>query len=224
MVDTTKMDPEIESFMQGLYEIGSVKFGEFVLSSGLKTPVYFDLRLIVSHPRILNQAANLIKRYIEKHNIQYDTICGVPYGAFAVATALSLKVDKPMIFKRKEVKDYGCKKMVEGTYSEGDSCLVIEDVVVYGTSIIETSESLRQYKLNVNHTIALLDREQGGHENVRDHNINFHSIITANDLLNYLHRKNLISSETKNETVEFLKKHTFQASLLNHTNEIANTH
>lgn len=52
-----------------------------------------------------------------------------------------------MIFKRKEVKDYGCKKMVEGTYSEGDSCLVIEDVVVYGTSIIETSEVKQTNKL-----------------------------------------------------------------------------
>lgn len=51
-----------------------------------------------------------------------------------------MQADKPMVFKRKEVKDYGCKKMVEGTYKEGDSCLLIEDVVVYGTSIIETSE------------------------------------------------------------------------------------
>ena len=45
-----------------------------------------------------------------------------------------------MIFKRKEIKDYGCKKMVEGAYKSGDSCLLIEDVVVYGTSILETSE------------------------------------------------------------------------------------
>ena len=67
-------------------------------------------------------------------------ICGVPYGAFAVATALSLKAEKPMVFKRKEAKDYGCKKMVEGVYQPGDNCLIIEDVVVYGTSIIETYE------------------------------------------------------------------------------------
>jgi len=215
------MDPEVESFIDGLYEIGCVKFGEFILSSGLKTPVYFDLRLIVSYPKILNQAANLIRRYIEKNKLEYDLICGVPYGAFAVATALSLQVDKPMIFKRKEVKDYGCKKMVEGSYKDGDSCLLIEDVVVYGTSIIETSECLRQYNLKVNHTITLLDREQGGPENVHDHNIRFHSILKASDLLNYLHRKNRINLETKNETIQFLKKHSFQASLLNHTNQIA---
>lgn len=67
-------------------------------------------------------------------------ICGVPYGAFALATSLSMQADKPMVYKRKEVKDYGCKKMVEGVYKATDRCLLIEDVVVYGTSIIETAQ------------------------------------------------------------------------------------
>jgi len=53
---------------------------------------------------------------------------------------LSIEENKPLIFKRKEAKDYGCKKMVEGVYKEGDKCLLIEDVVVYGTSIIETAD------------------------------------------------------------------------------------
>ena len=53
---------------------------------------------------------------------------------------MSIEENKPLIFKRKEAKDYGCKKMVEGVYKEGDRCLLIEDVVVYGTSIIETAE------------------------------------------------------------------------------------
>ena len=199
--------------MENLLEIGSVKFGEFYLSSGLKTPVYFDLRLIVSHPKVLSQAGRLIKKYIEDNKLEYDIICGVPYGAFAVATALSLQTDKPMVFKRKEAKDYGCKKMVEGTYKEGDTCLLIEDVVVYGTSIIETSECIKEYKLKVKDAITLLDREQGGPQNVLDHEVNFHSILKASDLLEYLHRKGKVSTEVMNETIEFLKKHSFQASL-----------
>ena len=77
---------ELESFMDNLYEIGCVKFGEFYLSTGLKTPVYFDLRLLVSHPKVLQQAGKLIKQIIEQNNINFDIICGVPYGAFAVAT------------------------------------------------------------------------------------------------------------------------------------------
>ena len=72
--------------------------------------------------------------------MEYDVICGVPYGAFAVTTSLSMQADKPMVYKRKEAKDYGCKKMVEGVYKPTDKCLLIEDVVVYGTSIIETAQ------------------------------------------------------------------------------------
>lgn len=213
---------DLESFMENLYQVGCVKFGEFILSSGLKTPVYFDLRIIVSHPKLLKQAGLLIAKYIEDNNLNYDLICGVPYGAFAVATALSVQVEKPMVFKRKEAKDYGCKKMVEGSYQDGENCLLIEDVVVYGTSIIETAECLRDYKLEVKNAISLLDREQGGASNINGHQINFHSIIKASDLLQFLHRKGKISSETMNETIEFLKVHSFEASLHNNGNKNGN--
>lgn len=64
----------------------------------------------------------------------------MPYGACALATALGLELERPMVFKRKEAKDYGCKKMVEGLYNPDDKVLLIEDVVVYGTSIVETNE------------------------------------------------------------------------------------
>ena len=95
----------------------------------------FSLVRLLQH-----QASQLIAKYIAENQIEYDVICGVPYGAFAIATSLSLMTNKPMIFSRKEVKDYGTKKMVEGVYKPEDKCLLIEDVVVYGTSIIETTE------------------------------------------------------------------------------------
>lgn len=204
---------DLESFMERLFEVGCVKFGEFMLSSGLKTPVYFDLRILVSFPDLLKQAGRLLKQYLHEHELEYDLICGVPYGAFALATSLSMQNDKPMVYKRKEAKDYGCKKMVEGIFKPGDKCLLIEDVVVYGTSIIETAQCLRDYELNVVHSIALLDREQGGPANMNDHGIKFHSLIKATDLLQFLYKKGKISKEIKLETIEFLRKHSYQASL-----------
>lgn len=131
---------DMELFMDGLYELGCVKFGEFVLSSGLRTPVYFDLRILISCPSLLQQAALLFQKYMLKHNLEYDVICGVPYGACGLATAISLVTDRPCVFKRKEAKDYGCKRMVEGIYNENDRALLIEDVVVYGTGTIEAAQ------------------------------------------------------------------------------------
>ena len=160
-----------------------------------------SLYYICIHKYIQKQAGELIDKYIQDNNISYDLICGVPYGAFAVATALSIRAEKPMVFKRKEAKDYGCKKMVEGVYNAGENCLIIEDVVVYGTSIIETYEvgnsfcsliylsklniffstwtkkCLKDYKLNVKDAITLLDREQGGPDNIDEHGIKFHRYI-----------------------------------------------
>ncbi|RNA35492.1 uridine 5 -monophosphate synthase-like [Brachionus plicatilis] len=78
--------------------------------------------------------------------------------------------------------EIGCVKFGEfylSVYKAGDSCLLIEDVVVYGTSILETSEALKMYDLNVTEAITLMDREQGGYQNIKDNNINFLSVIKA---------------------------------------------
>ncbi|CAF0741000.1 unnamed protein product [Brachionus calyciflorus] len=202
---------ELESFMDNLYEIGSVKFGEFYLSTGLKTPVYFDLRLIVSHPKVLQQASQLIQNIIETNKIKYDKVCGVPYGALALATVLCLDTEKPMIFKRKSDNDYKVK-LVEGVYEHGDTCLLIEDTVVYGTSIIETCEVLRHHGLKVTDAITILDREQGGKDNLMQCDLKFYSVLKASDILEYLVKKDKLTQEKMSEIVHFLKIHSFQIS------------
>lgn len=86
-----------------------------------------------------------------------------------------MEIDKPAVFKRKEAKDYGTKKMVEGIFKSQDKCLLIEDVVVYGTGIIEATKGMRENDIQVTDVITLLDRQQGGPENTKDYGINFHS-------------------------------------------------
>jgi len=202
----------MEEFMESLYEIGSVKFDKFVLSSGLVTPVYFDLRILISHPKLLNQASLLMKEYIDKHKIDYDIICGVPYGALGLATALSIQTDKPAVFKRHEAKNYGLGKLVEGVYEKGDRCLLVEDVVVYGSGSIECIKNLEQVGINVTDTITLLDREQGGADNIRSHGAKFHGVIKASDLLEHLFKKGKISQQTKEDTITFLLSNTYEKS------------
>ena len=79
-----------------------------------------------------------------------------------------------MIFKRKDVKKHGTSKMIEGVYNKNDKCLIVDDVITSGISIMETVESLREHGIKVSDALVLLDREQGGLQNVSAHGVKLH--------------------------------------------------
>src|SRR3989339_1614268 len=113
------MNTNIENLVLQLFEIGAVKFGSFELKSGIISPIYIDLRVIVSYPKVLGVVADLMWNKIADYD--FDIICGVPYTALPMATAISLKYDKPMVMRRKEAKDYGTKKLLKDIFWENRS-------------------------------------------------------------------------------------------------------
>ena len=160
-----------------------------------------DIRQIVSHPPILRLVAETLWEKIASQ--PFDLICGVPYTALPIATCFSLDHHIPMIMRRKEKKDYGTKQMIEGEYKPGQSCLIIEDVITSGGSIIETTTELEAAGLQVNDVIALVDREQGGRENLSRH-FRPHTILTLSEILNTLKHSNLLKNEEQRCIEAFL--------------------
>uniref|UniRef100_A0A0N5B6F1 Uridine 5'-monophosphate synthase n=1 Tax=Strongyloides papillosus TaxID=174720 RepID=A0A0N5B6F1_STREA len=190
--------------LDALMQKDVVKLGDFVLKSGLKSPIYIDLRPLISTPNILSLAASALVDLIKESNVEYDYIVGVPYAALPVATLVCEKLNKPMLMKRKEVKSYGTKKLIEGIYKSGGKCLIVEDVVTSGMSIQETVDALKNEGLICEDVFAVLDRQQGGCQNLKKNGILLRTCVNMENILDYLMDKNVIDNNKKDDIKRML--------------------
>ncbi|KAG5898916.1 hypothetical protein JTB14_000161 [Gonioctena quinquepunctata] len=133
-----------------------------------------------------------------------DLLCGVPYTALPIATAISLKTSKPMVMRRKEAKDYGTKKLVEGVFSVGQNCLIVEDVVTSGSSILETVKSLNDVGIKCTDAIVLLNREQGGQEFLNNNGIQMHSLLSLTQMIGFLRDAECIGDDVVEKVKSYL--------------------
>ncbi|KAG8221899.1 hypothetical protein J437_LFUL006717 [Ladona fulva] len=175
--DTGSFEERVNNFVVDLYEIGGLKFGDFKMKVGINSPVYLDLRVLASHPKILETLALLLWEFAGPL-VERDHICGVPYNALPIATIIAAKHNIPMLIRRKEAKNYGTKKLIEGQFTEGQTCVIIEDVVTSGSSILETVQDLENEGLKVTAAVVIVDRGQGGKKNLADQGLTVHNLLT----------------------------------------------
>jgi uridine monophosphate synthetase len=167
-----------------LHDIQALKFGQFKLKSGALSPFYVDLRVIIAHPPILRGIAQSILDLLSP--LSFKRIAGIPYAGLPIATAVSLAGNLPMIYARKEAKDYGTKRVIEGAFAAGETVVLIDDVITDGASKFEAAEPLLQAGLVVKDFAIFLDREQGGAERLREKGYALHSALRISVVLAHL--------------------------------------
>ncbi len=190
-----------------IFDAGCIKFGEFKLKSGIMSPVYCDFRGLISKPELLKEIGEALAGKAKE--IGCDRIAGIPYAGLPLGVAASIAGDIPMIYPRKEAKDYGTKKLIEGAYNQGDRVLVIDDIITDGASKIEAIEPLKEAGLVVTDVLIILDREQGGDKILAKAGYKLHSLGRLSEVLDALVAAGKVEPEMRAKVAEFIAEHQF---------------
>ena len=192
----------MEQLIINLFDAGCIEFGKFTLKSRIVSPIYIDFKAVVSYPELVSTIVSLFNERLKTLNLSFKRICGVPYGGIVFTSLLSQSTGKPMLIVRKESKKYGMKRLIEGTFNEGETVVLVEDIISTGKSILEFGDKLIRQRLKIRDILVICDRRLHHFNSLND--LNIHSLFTIHDLLNVLYLNKKINRETFLEVYKFI--------------------
>jgi orotate phosphoribosyltransferase len=185
----------------------ALKIGDYILHSGKKSPYYVDLRQTISDPISMDWISNSLARIIinEIGESKTDKILGVPTAGVPFATIISQKLAKPMLYYRRERKEHGVRKKIEGDMQRNERIVMVDDLITTGQSVIDAVKAARDQGGVVNELVVLLDREQGGKENLRAQSIEPHVLFNISEAFEWMREVELLDEEHYNVITEYMK-------------------
>jgi orotate phosphoribosyltransferase len=168
---------------KALEDCGALQFGEFTLASGAKSNYYIDIKKASTNPQVLYLISQLMAEKMQINNLRPDRIAGVVLGSIPLAAALSLATGIPFIMVRKEKKDHGTGKLIEGDLNTGEKVLVVEDVITTAGSSIKAIETLRSEGAEIVGVMSVIDREGGGLENLASIGVELNALVKGSELI-----------------------------------------
>ena len=152
-----------EQTAKTLLRINAVKLSvnpPFTWTSGIKSPIYCDNRLLISYPESFKQVVGNFKKLIKEKNLKFSIIAGTATAAIPFASFLAYELKMPMVYIRHKSKDYGASKTIEGTMKKKARVLIIEDLISTGGSAIRSVNSCqKEYNANVVGVLAIFNYE-----------------------------------------------------------------
>jgi orotate phosphoribosyltransferase len=153
--------------------------GQFKLRSGKTSSFYWDKYRFESDPLLLSAVVDELQKLLPK---SFDKLAGMELGGIPLATGLSLKTGKPCLYVRKHAKTYGTCNLVEGGFQLGETVVVVEDVITVAGQVCTSVKQMRELGLVVRHVVCVIDRQQGGRENLKEIGCSLDSVFTLDEL------------------------------------------
>ncbi len=168
-----------ETLSQMLKSCGALQFGHFILTSGAISEYYIDIKKASTDPKTLREIAKDMAIQAKG----YDVLAGMELGAVPLVVALSLETNIPYVIVRKEKREHGTGKQIEGLSVQNKKVLIVEDVTTSGGSVVKTIQILRESHGIVDKVICVVDRENGAKEKIEMLDVSFKPLLTVSDML-----------------------------------------
>ncbi|GBC75496.1 Orotate phosphoribosyltransferase [archaeon HR06] len=187
----------VDELCKLLIKTDAIKFGIFTLSSGRLSSYYIDLRMVPSFPSAFRSLINIYTNLIKEWIGSFDLLAGIPTTGLIFTSAVAFKIKKPLVYVRKEKKEYGREKRVEGFFKPGDDILILDDLITSGSSIISTAKVLREEGARVNKALVLIDRLEGGKERLKEEGIKLYNLTDVLTITDRLYNLHLLTEEQR---------------------------
>jgi orotate phosphoribosyltransferase len=183
-----------------LLRTGSLRFGTFKLASGILSPYYVDMRLIPSDPEAFRRVIGFYTTVLGTTlTSRIQRLAGIPTAGIAYAAVLAFNLSKPFLYVRKEEKEHGRGRKIEGILQPADRVLIIDDVITTGKNTVDAVEAIRSEGGIVEDTLVLLDRQQGGAANLKKAGVKLHAFATMAHIADRLNARGMIDEEQLKE-------------------------
>lgn len=191
-----------------LNKIGAMQFGAFKLTSGKISPYYIDLRIVPSFPDAFQKVTDFYVEFIKKEIglENFQRIAGIPVTGIPFTSMIAYNLRKPFLYIRKGVRLHGRQRRIEGILAPGDRILLVDDLVTTGLSLRKAAKAIVAEGGVVTDAVVLLDRQEGGKENLNKDKIKLHALLSISEIANDLYETGTIDGDQLKTILKQVRK------------------
>ena len=186
----------VEELAMVLLKVKALQVGTFTLASGKLSSYYIDMRTVPSFPGAYRYVIDCYLELLKEVGLSnFDAIAGIPTAGLVYSSPVALQLGKPMVYVRKDEKDYGRMKRIEGTITPGWRILAMDDLITTGHSVLSAVDALRIEGGEVTDVAVLIDRLEGGGANLKKQGVKLHCLTDVLEMVDTLRKNDAISKD-----------------------------